>query len=348
MTRPFRLYALLMLAIGPVAAAPWAAEQPVTAAQPGAHAIEIPGWFKESFLDFPEEAKEAASHQKRLLLYFGQDGCPYCKELMQANFGRKDIAEKTRQHFDAIALNIWGDREVVWFDGKPRTEKDLAALLKVQFTPTLLLLDERGGVALRVNGYYPPHKFDAALDYVSGRKDKELTFAEFLKTRAAEPASGKLHDEAFFTKPPHDLKRLRAASRKPIAVLFEQKECVGCDELHAEGFKDPAASALLHSFEWVRLELFGKAPVTTFDGQTLSEAEWGRNLKVAYTPSIVFFDEAGREVFRVDAYLKPFHLASSLEYVGTGAYKSEPQFQRFIQARAQRMRSRGQAVELWK
>jgi len=348
MANSFKFFALLVLALGHFATVARAAEPAAAQAPPGAHAIEIPGWFKESFLDFPEEAREAAVQNKRLLLYFGQDGCPYCKELMQVNFGRKDITEKTRRHFDAIALNIWGDREVAWFDGKSRTEKDLAALLKVQFTPTVLLLDEKGEVVLRMNGYYPPPKFDAALDYVSARKEKELPFSEFLKTRAMEPATGKLHDEPFFAKAPHDLKRLRAASKKPIAVLFEQKECTGCDELHGKGFKDPAAAALLPSFEWVRLELFGKAPVTTFDGRTLSEAEWGRSLKVAYTPTIVFFDEAGKEVFRVDAYLKPFHLASSLEYVGTGAYKTEPQFQRFIQARAQRIRGKGQAVELWK
>jgi hypothetical protein len=53
-------------------------------------------------------------------------------------------------------------------------------------------------------------------------------------------------------------------------------------------------------------------------------------------------------VFRVEAYLKPFHLASSLEYVARGAYRTEPQFQRFIQARAQRLREKGQPVEIWK
>src|SRR5574342_369303 len=77
----------------------------------------------------------AAAANKRLLLYFGQEGCPYCRELMQVNFARKDIAEATRARFDAIALDIWGDREVVWIDGKTRTEKEFAALLKVQFTP---------------------------------------------------------------------------------------------------------------------------------------------------------------------------------------------------------------------
>ena len=47
------------------------------------HAIDIPSWFAETFLDFREDVADAARENKRLLVYFGQDGCPYCKLLMQ-------------------------------------------------------------------------------------------------------------------------------------------------------------------------------------------------------------------------------------------------------------------------
>jgi len=53
------------------------------------------------------------------------------------------------------------------------------------------------------------------------------------------------------------------------------------------------------------------------------------------------------EVFRTEAYLRPFHLAGALEYVSSGSYTREPSFQRFLQARAERLRSRGQQVDLW-
>jgi thioredoxin-related protein len=61
----------------------------------------------------------------------------------------------------------------------------------------------------------------------------------------------------------------------------------------------------------------------------------------------VFFDSNGREAFRVETYLRPFHLASSLEYVASGAYRSEPSFQRFVQARAERIRAAGGRADLW-
>lgn len=309
------------------------------------HTADIPGWFKESFLDLPADIREAAREKKRLMLYFGQEGCPYCRELMQVNFSQKDIVDKTRERFEAIALDIWGDRQLTWMDGKQYTEKEFAGLLKVQFTPTLLFLDERGRVALRVNGYYPPRKFRAALDYAIGKSAPGLSFGAYLRTAAREPSSGMLHDEPFFMKPPLDLRR--GVKPRPLVVVFEQKDCAACDELHREGFKNEGVAALLGKFRVARLTLFGKDQVVTPSGKTLTEEEWGRALKVAYTPTIVFFDGRGREVHRVEAYLKPFHLASSFDYVASGAYLTQRSFQRFIRARAERLRSEGESVELW-
>ncbi|MFN2165428.1 MAG: thioredoxin family protein, partial [Anaerolineae bacterium] len=79
-------------------------------------------------------------------LYFYQDGCPYCAKFLQEGLGDKAIGTLARERFDWIAINIWGDREVTGFSGEPTTEKQFAAGLKVQFTPTLLLLDEGGKV----------------------------------------------------------------------------------------------------------------------------------------------------------------------------------------------------------
>jgi thioredoxin-related protein len=317
------------------------------ASAPSPHAIDIPSWFQETFLDLPEDIREAARSGKRVMVYFGQDGCPYCRELMRTNFSDKRIADKARRHFVPIALNIWGDRDVRGPDGRQYTEKSFAALLRIQFTPTLVFFDEKGNIALRLNGYYPPHKFSAALDYVASRQEDKGAFAEFLQRHAAEPASGKLHTQPFFMREPYDLDRSRRSATRPLAVLFEQTHCAACDELHASGFNDRAVQRLVSGFDVVRLELFGTRPVVTPAGKRLNEAAWGRDLKVAYTPTIVFFDIRGTEVFRVEAYLRPFHLTSSFDYVASGAYLKQPNFQRYLQARADAIRAKGGKVELW-
>jgi len=145
---------------------------------------EAPAWFSETLLEIHDDVADAAKQRKRVMLYFGQDGCPYCKRLMEVNFRQAPIAAKAQKNLVSIALNIWGDREVKWTDGVVSSEKQLAAKLKVQFTPTLLFLDEKGGIALRLNGYLPPHEFEAALDYVAGRMEKKVAFADYLKSKA--------------------------------------------------------------------------------------------------------------------------------------------------------------------
>jgi thioredoxin-related protein len=334
---------VLLVVLLPMARAQTPAPAPAQPLVP--RPIDIPPWFTQSFLDLQDELQSAKQENKRLLLYFGQDGCPYCRRLMEVNFSQRAIVDKTRTNFRTIALDIWGDLEVTWTDGRRTTEKQLAKQLKVQFTPTLLFLDEQGGVALRMNGYYPPHEFDAALDYVAGRMEKKLAFADYLKSRAGPAARDTLNPQAFFLPAPHDLRR--AAGGKPLAVLFETAQCAQCDELHAVAFRRQEVLAELAKFEVARFALSEKAPIVSPEGKSLPVSAWAKALGVGYVPAMVLFDARGREVFRTEAYLRPFHLAGALDYVSSGAYTREPSFQRFLQTRADAMRARGERVDLW-
>ena len=162
-----RRYAVAAFALVLAAAAPLTAHAE-KAPMRGVGQFTVPDWFKNSFLDLKEDAAEAAAQGKGLLLYIGQDGCPYCAALFNANFSQKPIVDYTRAHFDAIEINMWGDRSVTDFDGEALTEKTFAAKHAVEFTPTILFFDGRGALLLRINGYYPPRRFSAALRYAAG------------------------------------------------------------------------------------------------------------------------------------------------------------------------------------
>ena len=336
--------AAMLLFAGPVFAG--CADATAAELDPDPNAIDIPRWFATTFLDFREDVADAARDGKRLIVYFGQDGCPYCKQLMVANFSQRGIVEKTRRHFVAIALNIWGDREATWIDGRSMSEKELARLLNVQFTPTLLFLDEKGDPVVRLNGYYPPQRFEAVLDYVAGHLEGRQTLAEYLAGASRDPASQRLHAEPFFVRTADGLRRKPGG--KPLAVIFETVDCSPCDELHREGLRRDEVRALIRHFDVAQLPLGTSGVLATPDGRRTTVQAWARELGVAYTPTIVFFDASGVEVFRIDAYLRPFHLAASLDYVASGAYRAEPSFQRYLRARATRMRERGQRVDLWR
>ena len=303
----------------------------------------IPGWFKKSFLVLRDDAAEAAQGGKRLLVYFGQDGCPYCAELFNNNFSQSHITEFTRKHFDAISINMWGDREVTDFDGQVLTEKQLAAKHKVWFTPTILFFDAQGKQVLRVNGYYPPHQFLAALKYVAEKREGKQPFREYFAEINPPPARGALHSQPFFASSPYDLTRVKD---RPIAVFFEQKDCTGCDRLHENILPLPKTLEQVRRFHVIQLDRWSDTPVITPSGKKTTARAWADELNILYVPTVVLLD-AEREVVRLEAMFRAFHVQSVLDYAASGAYKTQPSLQRFLQGRADHLRESGVVVDLW-
>ncbi len=313
----------------------------------GAKPAEYPAWFKQSFLEFSEDVREAAASNKRLMVMFHQDNCPYCNALVERNLSQKHIEDKMRESFEIIAINMWGDREVLTVEGQSYSEKAFAEALRVQFTPTLIFFNETGEMVLRLNGYLPPRQFEAALDYVSQKKESELSYTDFVALRAAGSSSKKLHSQDFFSSPPYDL-AAAAGGDRPIAVFFEQGDCPNCDTLHSEVMNDPQIRELAGKFTCVQLDMWSRVPVVTPAGDQTDAREWAKSLNVKYAPSIVLFDAAGREIIRSEAMFKVFHTQSIFDYVLSGAYKTQRSFQRYISARAEHIREQGVDVDIWK
>jgi len=305
-----------------------------------------PDWFKVSFLDLYEDIAEAKENGKRLMIYYYQDGCPYCKILLEDNFGQRDIAEKTQEYFDVVAINLWGDQEVIVGD-ETYTEKQFAEALKVQYTPTLLFFDENNKIVFRANGYYPPEKFDALLDYIGTRQEKTISYQDYMASVSPQPSSGKLHDDINSAVSTTDFSK-SLSKDKPLLVMFEQKKCASCDELHGDIMKRKESTELLSRFRVAVVDMWSDRQITTPGGENMKMRDWVKKLDVKYAPSLVFFDETGAEVFRTDAYLRAFHIQSVMDYVSSKAYLEQPNLQRYIDARADALRAQGIEVDLMK
>ena len=311
----------------------------------GAKTSETPHWFKNSFLEFEEDVREATENNKRVMIYFHQEGCPYCAKLVEENFKNPQIENFVRKNFDGITINMWGDREIVSVAGQSFSEKSFAEALKVQYTPTILFLNEKGKVALRLNGYYPPDKFQQALQYVAQKKEGKLSFNEFLQ--AQQPVkSGSLIAEDFFINN-IDLNALFSKAEKPLAIYFESTDCVECDTLHQRILKDQATRYLVNQMSNVQLDVNSDALFTGPDGKQISQREYARKLDITYKPTVVLFDKQGKEVHRMDGFLKTFHFQSSLAYVLEQAYLSQPSFQRYISSRGEKLRELGYDTDIW-
>lgn len=312
----------------------------------GAKQTEYPKWFKESFLNLQEDVEEAKKEGKRIMLLFHQDGCPYCNALVERNLAQKDIEAKVRKNFDVIALNMWGDRELTYLDGKQYIEKTFAELLRVQFTPTIIFLDENGKIVLRLNGYRAPHRFSVDLDYVAQHKEN-TDYREFVKANLKQgPSSKHLNSEDFFSSPPYDLRPQPGG--KATAVFFEQKDCPNCDTLHSKILPDKQIRAIVKEMKSVQLDMWSNTEVITPQGKKTTAREWAKQLDIKFAPSIVLFNEQGEEVIRSEAFFKVFHTQGIFQYTVSGDYKEEPSFQRWLSGYAEQFREQGKDVDIWR
>jgi len=304
---------------------------------PGYH--EKPSWFKESFLDIREDIEEATAENKRVLLYFYQDGCPYCEKLLRDNFSDREIAAYSQQKFDVIAINMWGDREVINVDGDTVTEKEFSKNLKVQFTPTMVYLDEAGKKLLRINGYFAPDRFLTALKYIGEKKETTLSIRDYFKQLKPVKASGKLHLQH------NTLANDLTKASRPLIVSFEQKICKDCDEMHGDILNRENVKQSLSGFDFMTLDMWSDDEITVPDGRRLKIVDWAKELGIQYSPSMVFFID-NSEVFRTESYLKSFHTRAALDYVSSGAYKTVTEFQRYVQQIADDLHARGIEYDL--
>ena len=302
--------------------------------QPLSEDLIVPDWFKVSFLDLQEDLNEAVQNGKQgIILYFGQKRCAYCKAHLENNWGQRDILAYTQKHFDVIHINIRGQKEVTGFDGNSYTEKEFAIKYETNFTPSLVFINREGNIALRLVGYRPPYQFRAALEYVADGHYQKEPFPDYM-ARAEEAFSygrDSLNTHEAFLPPPYALDRSHFAAQRPLLVAFERRNCHACDVLHAEPLSDPRINQLLQKLDVVQLDMREDTPVLTPAGQKTTARQWAEQLQINYAPTLIFFDDKGREIIRIDSVVWFYRLQNVLNYVINKGYRQFPTFQAWRQ-----------------
>lgn len=165
------------------------------AAAVGADGLHVEPWFIQSFLILSEDLEDADKAGKRLAIVWELEGCPYCREMHEVNFARKEITDYVKAHFNVLQLNVIGARKVTDFDGEELPEKKLAEKWGVRFTPTTIFLpplkDLKKGVAgnkaevARMPGYLKPFHFLTMYQYVNERAYEQEKFGVYAKKKIA-------------------------------------------------------------------------------------------------------------------------------------------------------------------
>ncbi len=177
-----------------------------------------------------------------------------------------------------------------------------------------------------------------------------------------EPILGEdgMYHQSWFVNSFLDLKEdlaEAAEAGKRFVVMWEQRGCPYCRETHMVNFARPEISHYVRdNFAVLQLDLFGSREVTDFDGEAMEERALARKWGIVFTPTIMFFAEsvaevegktgAQAEVARMPGYFKPFHFITMFEYVKESAYERQ-HFQKFLQAKGDRLRAQGVEVNIW-
>jgi thioredoxin-related protein len=286
-----------------------------------------------SFLDMKDDLKEANANQRQIMLFLHLEECPYCARMLNENFREGESKEFIERHFDVIGIDIRGGRSVDWFDGQQYSELALARMLKTYATPTIIFLDPEGKTALRLDGFRKRQSFRQALDYVQQKAYRQESLVSFIAKQQKE--SYRLRAEPMFRELA-DFKNYR----KPLAVMFEDKDCGDCGEFHDKVLKHPEVLPELSHFTVVRLDAYSDQPITDIDGKRTTPKRWVEQLGLTYRPGIVLFNE-GKEQARVDGMLYHFHFKELLHYVSGGYYKKYGSFSQYNAVRRPELLQQG-------
>jgi len=300
--------------------------------------FNIPSWFKESFLEINEDNIDATKNNKHLMLFMHIDRCPYCTRMLDENFKKSPAKDFIKANFDVIALNIRGDREVNWNDNSLLSEKQLAKKLNVHFTPTIVFLNKKGEKVYQMNGYRKPQAFKHILNYIDEKQYLKQKLSDYIRQQKKNYYSFKPH--------PYFKQITNFSSQSgPLAVIFEDKACTGCDEFHKEVLNHQSVLKELKKFTVVRLDINSKQSIIDINGKENSIINWVKQLDLDYRPGTILFDK-GKEITRADGRLYHFHYKELLRYVSGSFYLKYPTYLEYLGPRQKELLKQGVNIDV--
>jgi len=147
-----------------------------------------------------------------------------------------------------------------------------------------------------------------------------------------------------------DIETAREQGKK-LVMVFEQRGCIYCREVHEEILVDPAVRVFLEkNFMIVQYNLYGDEEVTDLDGSILTEKSAARSWGVLFTPTFLFMPDSVPEgksardaaVAVMPGAFKKGTFLDMFTWVSLNGYDTEEGFQEY---HSRRIRERAAAGE---
>lgn len=299
---------------------------------------QAPAWFKESFLEIADDVEEAAEENKHVILFFQLNDCPYCDRMLEESFEAEPLTSYIRQHFDTIAINVRGDREIAFNEEISVTEKELSNILKVFGTPAIVFLDKENKTIARVDGYRAPQRFQTVLEYVASGAYQTRSLADYQSAQLARNVY-QLRENPLFS----DITDLSSVDG-PLMVIFEDSSCYDCNEFHDGILAHAEVQKEISPFTIVRLDTDSDNTITDLYGNKTTAAKLAEEYEMLYRPGVLAFDE-GHLIRRIDSLFFPHHFKESMRYIAGGYYKTID-YATYSQQRTEELLAAGVDIDL--
>jgi len=170
---------------------------------------------------------------------------------------------------------------------------------------------------------------------------------------ASEVGDDGLHKQAWFATTFRDIKEDMATAKaegKRLALIFEQRGCTYCRQIHEQVLTDPEVRDFIKAnYMVVQYNLYGDEEITDLDGETLTEKSAARKWRVTFTPTIFFMPEdadgkkdvGASTVSVMPGAFKKGTFLDMFQWVHRKGYETEEDFQRYHARRIVERREAG-------
>lgn len=130
--------------------------------------------------------------------------------------------------------------------------------------------------------------------------------------------------ESDFLNYQEDLGEAVDEGKKGAFLLFTTQGCPYCDKFIKLSLGDSdIAKQVQRDFMSTGLEIFNDVEIVDFSGEEMAAKDFAKKAGVQFTPTIIFYDKKGKEVFQAIGYQSPKRFKHILNYVEGEHYRKK-------------------------
>ncbi len=138
-----------------------------------------PSFAYETLADAQKNAKQAG---KKVVIDFYAKWCGYCKKMENEVYPVANVGKTLSNFFHFVRIDIESD-ELLLYNGRQFSMKELAGGFGIRSTPSYLFLDTDGKIIGAQPGFLQSDLFTSILSFVGSDAYKSQKFEDYQKAR---------------------------------------------------------------------------------------------------------------------------------------------------------------------